>query len=281
MLEISGEELTMYLRFRLMLSCLAVLLPFVCAQGSDAQGRIDEATWGEAVPNSPEVSTAELRTILREHTATVIDARPFREYALGHIPGALNAAPKPGVPMSLYISDVDEVGRLTQQNNDAPIVLYCDGPFCVKAKQLAEGLIAEGYSNVKRYQLGLSVWRALGGPVQIELAGAALIMARYPAALFVDARDHQEFAHKTLPGAKNLPRNTLVADKDGNRMEAGKYSNHPLVDDYNTRIVVFGDDQAQASAVAEVLTRESYSNVAYFCGSLEELLVASEADKHK
>src|SRR5262245_18415435 len=51
---------------------------------------------------TPEVSTEELRRILAERSATVFDARPFMEFAIGHIPGALNVAAKPGQPMSLY-----------------------------------------------------------------------------------------------------------------------------------------------------------------------------------
>src|SRR6186997_2744313 len=62
--------------------------------------------------NTLELTTAEMQKILSTGSATVLDARPAREYAISHIPGALNVAPKPGVPMSLYVSDVAEIGRL-------------------------------------------------------------------------------------------------------------------------------------------------------------------------
>lgn len=57
-----------------------------------------------------EVTTEELHVLLVTGGATVLDARPYREYAISHIPGAVNVAPKPGVPMSMYVSDVPRLG---------------------------------------------------------------------------------------------------------------------------------------------------------------------------
>lgn len=34
------------------------------------------------------------------------------EYSVSHISGALNVSAKPGVPMSVYVSDVREIERL-------------------------------------------------------------------------------------------------------------------------------------------------------------------------
>ena len=72
---------------------------------------IFDALLGETGQHTPEVSTQELRRIMVEKSAVVIDARPFREFSISHIPTAVNIAAKPGVPMSMYISDVAEVGR--------------------------------------------------------------------------------------------------------------------------------------------------------------------------
>ena len=44
-----------------------------------------------------------MKQVLQNKTALVFDSRPAREYAVGHIPGALNVAPKPGVPISVYV----------------------------------------------------------------------------------------------------------------------------------------------------------------------------------
>jgi rhodanese-related sulfurtransferase len=123
---------------------------------------IMKATLAQPNEKTAEVSTDELRRMLAEGSATVFDARPHLEFAISHIPGALNVAPKAGVPMSLYVSDTAEIGRVLGERKEAAIILYCNGPFCGKSKRLAEELTGAGYTNVRRYQLGAPVWRACG-----------------------------------------------------------------------------------------------------------------------
>jgi rhodanese-related sulfurtransferase len=119
-----------------------------------------QATLMEPEQKTAEVTTAELRQILADESAFVFDARPHLEYSISHIPGARNVAPKPGVEMSRYVSDVAEIERVVQVK-DAAIVLYCNGPFCGKSKRLSEELLDAGFTNVRRYQLGIPTWRAL------------------------------------------------------------------------------------------------------------------------
>jgi len=118
---------------------------------------VQAAIVGEASANTGEVSTEELRQILAAGSAVVLDARPLREYQLSHIPGAKNVAAKPGVAMSLYVSDVAEVERLVGGKKGTALVLYCNGPHCGKSKRLAEELLGAGFTNVRRYQLGIPV----------------------------------------------------------------------------------------------------------------------------
>ena len=56
--------------------------------------------------SAPEISTAELQAVLAEKRALVFDARPFMEFAVSHIPGAVNLAAKPGVSKARYVSGV-------------------------------------------------------------------------------------------------------------------------------------------------------------------------------
>ncbi len=210
---------------------------------------------------TPEVSTEELRQILAQKSATVFDARPFKEYAISHIPGVLNVAPKPGVPMSQYVSDVAEIGRLVKDKT-APIVLYCNGPFCGKSKRLSEELLQAGYTNVRRYQLGIPTWRALGGVTEIALEGVRYVMGGDKTAVFLDARSPEEFKAGSLPGARNVPLPDVSKAKDDGRLP---------MEDHNTRIIVFGRDSAQARAVAEAVVKNAFHNVAYYAGAFETL----------
>jgi rhodanese-related sulfurtransferase len=119
--------------------------------GGDAPVTIYQAIVQEPHQHTAEVSTEELRQILSDPRAMVFDARPYQEYAVSHIPGARNVSAKPGVPMSAYVSDIAEIGRLVGPDTSTPIVLYCNGPFCGKSKRLSAELVEAGYAHVRRY----------------------------------------------------------------------------------------------------------------------------------
>lgn len=225
-------------------------------------GSVFEAALVEADAKTPNLSTEELRRVLADGSAVLLDNRPFKEYALGHIPGALNVAPKPGMPMSQYTSDVAEVGRLLGGDKTRPIVLYCAGPFCGKSKRVADDLLAAGHTNVRRYQLGAPVWRALGGPMVIKAEGVRHVIENDRTAWLVDAREAEAFRAGSLPGATNVWAGEVKKAKDDGRVP---------MEDHNTRIIVFGQDREQARGVAEELTRNAFHNVSYFEGGIESL----------
>lgn len=254
------------------LYCLVILTIAACAWPINAQSSasVHQATLMESDQKTKEISTEELRKILAEKSATVFDARPFKEYAISHIPGAVNIAAKPGVPMSFYVSDVTEIGRMLKGDKAAPIVLYCNGPFCGKSKRLATELLEAGYTNVRRYQLGIPVWRALGGVTQIELAGIRHAIENDRTAVFIDTRDAAEFKAGSIPGAKNLPRSLVKEGKDIGEVKAAKDDGRLPMEDHNTRIIVFGKTPEQARAVAEAIAKEAFHNVSFFDGSFEQ-----------
>ena len=254
---------------------IAAILGFVGAAPSPAQtsGNIFRAVLEEPGQRTPEVSTEELKRILADGSATVLDARPFREFAISHIPNAQNVAAKPGVPMSAYVSDVNEVARLLHGNKAAPIVLYCNGPFCGKSKRLADELLGAGFTNVRRYQLGIPVWRALGGVTEIEPDGLRRA-ATDATAVFIDSREANAFATGTLANARNIPRSLVLEGKDVGEVKRAKDDARLPMEDHNTRIIVVGRDAADARYVADALAREAFDNVSYFRGSFEEARTA-------
>lgn len=236
---------------------------------------IRRAVLAEWNPRTPEISTSELEQILADRSATVFDARPFREFAISHIPGARNVSAKPGVSMSLYVSDATEIGRAVAGNKNAPIVLYCNGPFCGKSKRLAEELLAGGYTNVRRYQLGIPVWRALGGVTEIEPEGLALVLAKDATAVVIDARELGAHRVGTIAAARNLPRSGVLEGKDVGEVKRAKDDGRLPMEDHNTRLVVIGENAADARYVAEALAREAFHNVAYFPGTFEQARAAT------
>jgi rhodanese-related sulfurtransferase len=240
----------------------AVLLIVMLSVHLTAQRAEPVAQW----ERTREISTEELQTILSNRSATVLDARPSAEYATSHIPGAVNVAPKPGVPMSMYISDVAEIGRLLHDNRSAPLVLYCNGPHCGKSKRLAAELLDAGFSDVRRYQLGIPIWRASGGVCEVELQGIRHIVNHDGTAVVIDAREAADFDKGSLPGARSIPRSLVLEGKDVGEVKRAKDDGRLPMEDHNTRILVVGTDGAAARYVAEALAREAFHNVSYFAG---------------
>jgi len=218
---------------------------------------IYDATLAETTEKSVEISTAEMKQVLENKTAVVFDSRPAREYAVGHIPGALNVAAKPGVPISVYVSDVKEIERTVKGDKATAIVLYCNGPFCQKSKRLAGELLEAGFTNVRRYQLGMPMWRALVGIQQIELEGLRYVLDNDKTSVLLDARGTSDLA-----GAKGLAVADVKKAKDDGRLP---------MEDHNTRVLVVGANAAQARALAETVAKEAFNNVAFFAGEASQV----------
>jgi rhodanese-related sulfurtransferase len=259
-------------RRSIILLALVMLATPVQAQTSTT---IRQATLMEPDQKTQEVSTEELQRILDDRTAVVFDVRPPQEFAVSHIPGARNVAPKPGVSISLYVSDVAEIGRALEGDKRRAIILYCNGPFCGKSKRVATELLDAGFTNVRRYQLGVPVWRALGGVTQVEPDGIRRIVASDRTAVLIDAREIAEFKAGSVAHAKSLPRSGLKPGKDVGEVKAAKDDGRLPMEDHNTRILVFGATTDQARAVAEAIAKEAFHNVSFFDGNVDQFKTAA------
>ena len=228
-----------------------------------AQGHsVYQATLAEADQRTGEVSTEQVRRILADGSATVVDTRSRAEFAAGHIPGARHLPGERGAEARIT-EQVAAIERLAGGDKGRALVLYCNGPFCESSRRLGERLVELGYTGVRRYQLGMPVWRALGGPTEIGLEGIVRVFGIDRTAVFFDARPAQEFAEGSLPGAHSLTAERLLS---------GGTRGVPLPrDDFNTRIVLFGRDAAQARALAEAFSRTPWHNVMYFPGTFGDL----------
>jgi rhodanese-related sulfurtransferase len=212
---------------------------------------IAQAVIGESNPVTPEISTEELQRVLAEHSIPVLDVRSAQEYAIAHIPGSRN----------LYEKEVEQVVA-AHSDRGTPLVLYCNGPHCGKSKRLAEQLVKRGYTGIRRYQLGLPVWRALGNTVQTDLAGLRYILTGDHTAVYVDARSSEAFARGSLPRAVNIRKGEAeTANEDGRLPHKDK----------GTRVIVFGETAEEARAVAQEIAHKAYWNSSYFGGTYRDL----------
>jgi rhodanese-related sulfurtransferase/DNA-binding transcriptional ArsR family regulator len=98
------------------------------------------------------VSRDELLERSRTGEITILDVRPEDEFALGHLPDAVN------IPLRALEA------RLAELNRAQEIVAYCRGPYCVLSFEAVAALRARGF-RARRLVDGLPEWRAAGLPV--------------------------------------------------------------------------------------------------------------------
>jgi rhodanese-related sulfurtransferase/DNA-binding transcriptional ArsR family regulator len=101
------------------------------------------------------VSRAVLFERLRAGLATALDVRPEDEFALGHVPGAIN----------IPLGELER--RLAELDPDQEIVAYCRGAYCVLSYEAVARLRARGF-KARRMEDGFPEWRAAGLPVNSE-----------------------------------------------------------------------------------------------------------------
>jgi ArsR family transcriptional regulator len=95
------------------------------------------------------VSRDELLSRSRTGTVTILDVRPEDEFALGHLPGAVN------IPLRALER------RLSELDPSKEIVAYCRGPYCVLSYEAVAALRKRGFT-ARRLEDGLPEWRAAG-----------------------------------------------------------------------------------------------------------------------
>ncbi len=99
------------------------------------------------------VSREDLVSRLYDGLVTVLDVRPEDEFALGHLPGALN----------IPLAELDR--RLAELPANREVIAYCRGPYCVLSFEAVAALRMRGYV-VHRLEDGYPEWKAAGLPVE-------------------------------------------------------------------------------------------------------------------
>jgi rhodanese-related sulfurtransferase len=207
----------------------------------------------ETSPSSTgvEISTEELSQILLTGKIPVIDVRPEKEYSISHIPGSV----------SIFETEIDQMIKASPDKSNGP-VLYCNGPHCHKTSRVAETLSKRGYTNIKKYQLGLPVWRAFGNAAETTLSGFKHIYSLDKTAVIVDARNKELYKAGSLKGAVNLQASEIeAANKDGRL----PYTDH------GTRVIIFGSSVQEARKLAEAVAQRAYWNSSYLSVTYEDL----------
>jgi len=100
------------------------------------------------------VTRDELQALMRDGLVSVVDVRPPDEFALGHVPGAINI---PLAEIRSWSRDAD---------TSREVVAYCRGPWCVMSFEAVAALRSLGLS-ARRLEDGMPEWKAAGLPVEV------------------------------------------------------------------------------------------------------------------
>jgi rhodanese-related sulfurtransferase len=109
---------------------------------------------------SGDVDLVAAKALFDSHSVCFVDARSEFAFYTSHIKGAI----------SLSDSRFDEQYPDFKKKTviETPLVVYCIGPNCKKAKHVADKLKKNGYRNVRVYPGGMTEWSHAGFPIEAE-----------------------------------------------------------------------------------------------------------------
>jgi rhodanese-related sulfurtransferase len=212
------------------------------------------------LPPGTEVGLQELEAIRAGKTPYVlVDARPEKQYATGHIPESINIYPK-DLPNKLDLLPADKGTML---------IFYCGGPTCPYTGQSMEIAMKAGYTNVKGFQAGIPAWKKAGKPVTASPDWVAANLD--PSHLVIDVRPRAEAAKGHVKGAVSMEAaeftaltQKLIAERTVAKL--------PGVADMAAPIVVYGlsDSGEDALTAYGELKKYGYKNAAILKGGYRE-----------
>jgi rhodanese-related sulfurtransferase len=103
------------------------------------------------------IALARAYDLFQKGEVLFIDARPASEYAVAHIPRALN----------LTLADLEEEGakKIAGIAKNQEMVVYCSSVDCEWAQMVVQKLEALGFTQIVIFWDGLGVWETSGYPV--------------------------------------------------------------------------------------------------------------------
>ena len=131
---------------------LVASLRFVAEQNIAEVDKIVRGFFAER-DNMESVARADLLERIHSGLVTVLDVRPADEFAMSHLPGAMN----------MQLSEIES--RVAEFDPTREIIAYCRGAYCVLSFEAVAKLRARGL-KARRLEDGLPEWKAAGLPFE-------------------------------------------------------------------------------------------------------------------
>ena len=102
---------------------------------------------------------SDIKTIDRDDLKAKLDRGDDFSLIMIHTRTAFETAHIPG---SSHFHPHEQPFSDLPQDKDGDVVVYCTDPACVASQMAYHAMVAEGYTNVRRYAGGLSDWAEAG-----------------------------------------------------------------------------------------------------------------------
>lgn len=110
----------------------------------------------ETVPGATTVSTAEAKKLFDEGVPFV-DVRKDSDWEVGRVPEAYHIELK-------NMFNESELAKVVKR--DEPVVIYCNGPKCMRSSEASTLAVKWGYTKVHYFRDGFPSWKAAEYPVE-------------------------------------------------------------------------------------------------------------------
>jgi rhodanese-related sulfurtransferase len=98
-----------------------------------------------------------VRQLSSDPVTVLLDARLPELFSRGHIPGAVN------LPVSSFAAVLPQ--HLSRLQSARLIIVYCGGPLCGDAVDLAGKLYEKGFKDILIYRGGMGDWQRRGNAI--------------------------------------------------------------------------------------------------------------------
>jgi len=133
---------------------LITLAFFALASGSALAE--DKKVSPENVDGATTVDAAKAKALF-DKGILFIDVRSDKDWGAGRVPDAVHIELK---------KQYNEASLAKEVKKDQEVVIYCNGPKCLRSSKAAKQAVGWGYSKVYYFREGYPAWKAAGYPVE-------------------------------------------------------------------------------------------------------------------
>jgi rhodanese-related sulfurtransferase len=181
---------------------------------------------------------------------TLIDTRPVERFVAGHLPGAVS------VPLRKI--ERQSAGILPEDRN-SPLIFSDGGAGDGSAARAAELVAKAGFTRVTLFPAGATGWVRSG-----RILACSPSYVRKGGAIIIDLRTPEKVAMGHIERAVSIPASKL----------AESYELFPK--NKRERIIVYGENDAEALVAARTISGWGYRFVTYFPGGVNAWVASAE-----